>query len=139
MILNNGRVVVDDDTRNNKNGQCFYCPSKLGKPHGPECVIPLRSVVIRLEIEMVIDVPEFWDVGNLEFWMNEGSSCADNLVARIPDPGKGRCLCNQVSGVYLREATEQDHEFLNFEPRGVAKPKAKPTDVVGWIPSSSHR
>jgi hypothetical protein len=60
------------------NDACFYCRAKIGDTHGPECAIPIRTVVVKMEIEYTIDIPEHWDVDMLHFHRNDGSWCSNN-------------------------------------------------------------
>jgi hypothetical protein len=61
-------------------------------------------------------VPEDWDRDMIEFGMNDGSGCSDNLLGEIMEAAErrdrlDRCSCPVVTGKYVREATEEDEEF----------------------------
>jgi hypothetical protein len=77
--------------------ECFYCHSRVGQPHGPECVV----VDKRIEMEVTatlpsedrsgaseevfigtwqLDVPHFWTPHDCEFHKNDSSWCASNLL-----------------------------------------------------------
>ena len=92
-----------------KPDRCLYCDSEIGDQHKEDCVIRSKTVVINFNIEMVVDIPEYWTKENIEFRYNEGSWCADNLINML-DRGKNNCLCPYVKAEFIREATEEDEE-----------------------------
>jgi hypothetical protein len=92
--------------------ECFYCGEKLGNEHKKDCVIRQRTIVLKLEMEIVIDVPEFWDRETVEFHYNEGSWCSSNMDIWLTRMEKHKgCLCHFAEFTYLREATEDDEEY----------------------------
>jgi hypothetical protein len=97
-----------------KPDECFYCQAKVGEQHKSECVLRRRTVVVRMTIEHVIDVPEDWDASNIEFHRNESSWCANNAKADLDrvfdraDQDGATCLCGRVHYEYVREATTED-------------------------------
>jgi hypothetical protein len=114
-------IVTRDDTRSGeRNGErdtCFFCQSTLGQEHQPECVIRSRTVVVRYVIETLRPVPEAWEPHSIDFHMNDSSWCASNLLEELreiyPD-GPGVCLCGDLLGEYLREATTEDEERRGY-------------------------
>lgn len=90
---------------------CFYCGEPKGSIHKEDCVIRSRTVVIKMEAELVVDVPEFWDEEQINFHRNKGSWCATNVLSELErlDNRLG-CLCGVLKFKYLREATEEDEE-----------------------------
>jgi hypothetical protein len=70
--------------------ECFYCRSKVGELHSPECTVIVKK------IEMLVlatlpdktvhygrwarDVPHHWNQDMCEFSVNQGTWCADNLL-----------------------------------------------------------
>ena len=50
-----------------KPDRCLYCDSKIGDQHKEDCVIRSKTVVINFNIEMVVDIPEYWTKENIEF------------------------------------------------------------------------
>jgi len=66
-----------------------------------------RTVVVKMEVEIVVRVPESWDVGLIEFQRNEGSWCSNNVIQELK---RKDCLCNNTLFTYVREATEEDEE-----------------------------
>lgn len=76
-------------------GKCFYCPARLGQPHGPKCVVPQRTVRMRWVLEYDADVPANWDKRQIEFHRNMGTWCADNAVDELKKTtGDDGCLCS---------------------------------------------
>jgi len=98
-----------------KPDECFYCHEKLGGTHKPDCVIRQRTVVVRMTVDYVIDVPEHWTEDNIQFHRNEGSWCSDNALSELEQlSGRAGCLCSFMEFSYLREGTEKDEEKNQF-------------------------
>lgn len=101
------------------DGCCFYCSVPVGGEHAEDCVLRRRTVVVESTIRWVTDVPEDWDAHDVEFYLNESSSCADNIVrrlfARLNDSSTGPCYCGRIDSVYIGEATEEDEEAWGRE------------------------
>lgn len=94
--------------------ECFYCGVKKGNQHKEGCVIRKRTVVVKMEIEIVLDVPEDWDENFINFHKNESSWCASNIISELQRMDeKTGCLCEFTEFKYLREASEEDEE--NFQ------------------------
>lgn len=104
--------------------KCFYCGHVVGG-HSPGCVCLVRSVVLRLkmELDVVVDVPEDWSVELIEFQRNDGTRCADTDIEALlawrdkhtEEDGaaiEGPCFCGATEYEYVREATPQDHMDL---------------------------
>jgi hypothetical protein len=102
-----------------KPDRCFYCDSPLGQEHNEGCVIRSRTVVVRFQVDLVVDVPEDSDAESIEFKYNDGSWCADNLAQMMTETVNrmdkvNTCLCNFVKAEYLREATAEDEVDHNL-------------------------
>lgn len=117
MIQERSLTVTEADTRGHQRGpnRCFYCGATVGNEHMPECVCRQRTVMVRIEVEMPIEVAESWDAHSIEFYRNESSSCADNVInlmadalKRIEDSSLPTCFCGHTKVTYLREATRAD-------------------------------
>lgn len=79
-------LVKDEDVRPaRQDGTCFYCRQELGTPHKEECVIWTKTVRVRVTVEYDIEVPRTWDKDMIEFHRNEGTWCADNMVAELEE------------------------------------------------------
>jgi len=91
---------------------CFYCGQRIGENHKEGCAIREKTVVLDCTIRIVMDVPEFWDVDQIEFHYNDGSWCADNLLNFIQNRNSntGRCLCDCTTVKYVRDATNDDED-----------------------------
>lgn len=107
-------IVKPSDIRLGRpDGTCFYCRAELGKEHAIGCVIRKRTIIVQVTFDLLLEVPENWNEYDIEFWMNEGSSCANNLHADIGRQinrmhGQHYCMCGLTHGKFIREATEQD-------------------------------
>jgi hypothetical protein len=110
------RVRPEDERPNRRDGTCFYCSRAMGEPHENECVIASKAVVLRVTLEVVVDVPLHWTKENIEFHRNDGSWCSDNFIDRLAAwadkedderAGPG-CACASSSFEYLRDATAED-------------------------------
>lgn len=102
------------------DGTCFYCCQPLGHEHKVGCVIRRKTVIVAVTIQLLKSVPEDWDESMIESYMNESSSCSNNIVddivAQQDRLGEERCMCNFVEGKYLREATEADEQQFTVPP-----------------------
>lgn len=77
-----------------KPDECFYCHSKIGEQHKPECVCRRKTVRIRLSIEFDHDTVESWDREAIDFHLNESSYCLSNLMTEIEEDARAAgCLC----------------------------------------------
>lgn len=94
-----------------KPDECFYCQRTLGSDHAAECVMRLKTVVVRATVEYVVIVPESWTKDNIEFHRNDSSWCADNMLAELERVSEDKaCICHMVEFAYLRDATTDDEE-----------------------------
>lgn len=91
--------------------ECFYCHAKVGEQHKKDCVIRSRTVNLDVTMHIVMDVPEDWNEGQIDFHYNMSSWCASNLLTYLDHrEDSGRCLCNITDVKYVGEATEEDEE-----------------------------
>lgn len=112
-----GPRIIDTDAARpaGKPEECFYCKRPAGTEHAASCTYPLKTVVCRVIVEYVREVPNCWSQQQIDFHMNKSSSCTDNLIDEM---GRvGNCTCRQVTGVYLREATGGDEIELGYASR----------------------
>ena len=93
-----------------KTDECYYCGAKVGEQHKLNCVIRKKTIVTRLTIDFVDNVPENWDKEVIDFHYNNSSWCASNILNRLEERNNFRCLCDVASFEYLRDATEEDEE-----------------------------
>lgn len=92
--------------------ECFYCQTKLGGEHKPNCVLRLRTVVVRATIEYVITVPEFWSPDFINFHRNDSPWCSSNMIGELKQFDTYGCLCHVTTWEYLREADDADMVML---------------------------
>jgi hypothetical protein len=95
--------------------ECFYCHEKLGQPHSRDCCCRRRTIVLRASVDLVIEVPSDWDLGNINFHFNELCNCHDNrlrmIATALRDAKKrGECSCRYLSFSYQEEATPEHKE-----------------------------
>ena len=116
-------LVTEEDTRplsyRGRSTQCFYCKGILGGPHQDNCIVPQRTVVMEMTLTYVVRMPRSWDTRQIEFRHNESSWCSDSVLHTLAEAVEhgNNCLCSGASFKFVREATEEDHEFLPFDPR----------------------
>jgi hypothetical protein len=104
-------VKAADERPARKDGTCFYCSQPIGGLHKEGCVIRSRTVLCEFTVTLVRRVPEDWDAHMIEFHMNDSSWCAGNLIHEMKEiDGDDNCLCANVSGRLVREATKEDEE-----------------------------
>jgi len=106
-------IVTKDDVRPASVDKtiCFYCDEKIGRPHKLDCVVPQRTVIVRMTIEYPVEVPKYWSKENIEFHRNDGSWCSNNALdelAQLYDQEGGSspdCMCFiGTKFEYVREA-----------------------------------
>lgn len=99
---------------NGPKDRCFYCRSKIGETHGPECVMVSKTVKVRMTIEYYITVPSFWDKEVVERHRNESSWCASNALDELEKlwEENGKCICDFTKFKYIGE---ESHPFLDEE------------------------
>lgn len=120
MDLETTNLVRPQDERPGRpDGTCFYCRAAMGQPHKSGCVILGKSVVMRITLDVVMDVPRDWKPGLIDFHFNDSSWCADNFVgkleawkARTENDDDERCLCSTLQADFVRDATPEDHASL---------------------------
>ncbi len=116
MKRNNWEVTEDSIRPAGNKDECFYCHSKIGEQHKPDCVIRNRTVLVKVSFEVLLDVPESWDSNSIEFmYSGEGSYCGDNVLDILERQAeRAGCLCDVIETKYIREATEEDEEEFKF-------------------------
>lgn len=131
MIIGHNDVRPGDNRPAGKPDECFYCNQKMGWQHKPGCVILQKSVVIRVTLQVVVDVPRDWKKDNIESKYNDSSWCASSFVGdlerwreRVDAIGEenakaqglygslGQCLCPVFEADFVRDATEDDHREM---------------------------
>lgn len=114
-------VKASDERPVRKDGTCFYCNARVGEMHKEGCVILSRSVVIRVEVDVVVEVPEDWSEDIIDYHYNERCRCQSTLLSDIGCWAESRAGCGEIVEVVslLREATLEDHSTLPVlsEPR----------------------
>jgi hypothetical protein len=103
-------VVAADDPGIRPAGapdECFYCRSKVGAPHGDECVMVTKRVRLRYTFEVELDVPHSWSVDNILFHRNEGTWCSRNALYELekayPSNNEAPCPCPGFKCEFLAE------------------------------------
>lgn len=68
--------------------ECFYCGKKIGEPHARDCVIVTKRILMRItSVDGTVtgsceyDEAYCFDRDTCEYMRNEGSWCADNILA----------------------------------------------------------
>lgn len=120
MELVGTNTVREADVRPARaDGTCFYCRAPLGAQHVQGCVIRSRTVVVRVEIDVVIAVPQDWTSESIDFHHNEGSWCSNNMLEQLgewaaadDDCRRPACSCGAMTVTYQREADENDDATL---------------------------
>jgi len=110
-------VTVDAVRPAGKQDHCFYCGQVIGDRHKEDCVLWERKVVVTVTFELLRDVPMYWDQSMIEFQMNDGTYCMDNVLDQLFREanivGEGICYsCPRAKGKYLRDASAEDIEHL---------------------------
>ena len=63
-----------------------------------------KKIKINVSMNINIEVPEEWDKTMIEFWANEGTWCASNIIRNIIKFKKENgCLCDCTKITYIEE------------------------------------
>lgn len=113
-------VRAEDARPAGKPGECFYCNQPIGKHHGPECVLMVRSVyyVVHADGDFVglweHGEPAFWNVEQCLFHKHGSTWCADNAATegrwrygkpvfqKFVDAIQPACLCGLAKFTLVR-------------------------------------
>lgn len=118
MKHEDSRIVTSDAVRPARpDGTCFHCLRAVGELHTDDCVHVRQSVVVEARIRALVLVPASWNSHDIEFYLNESSYCATNLVndiGRVSDLREAAdlCMCPFFSATFVREATAEDEQEL---------------------------
>lgn len=68
-----------------------------------------KKVMIYVSVHMDVEVPEDWDKKMIEFYYNDSSYCASNLIEDMHAVNEqrdkeGSCMCDLVSVKYVADA-----------------------------------
>jgi len=87
--------------------RCFYCKEDVGQQHKEDCVCIVKKARVKLTIEYDIEIPEHWNKEILEYFRNDGTWCANNLIDELAELTEGdNCLCLLAKYEYLRHVSE---------------------------------
>jgi hypothetical protein len=89
-----------------------------------------RYVTVKFTTELVFEVPLDFDIGEIDYWLNEGTRCASNTIDELSETlerqdaigalsgGTQPCCCMASNHEYLRESTPEDLERCAIERCG---------------------
>lgn len=110
------KVLANDDGIRPAGEQdaCFYCRSKIGEPHGDECVMVEKLVKVRYTFELEIKIPHHWDAHRFECHRNDGTWCADNAIGELEElkTHDSGCLCNRFTAEFVSVVDETPIQTL---------------------------
>lgn len=112
-------LVKPEDVRPARpDGTCFYCYVSLGREHQKGCVCRRKTVVIDFTVRLVREVPENWDEDYIESRINAGWWCSSNIIDELQVVhSHSGCLCGNLKGKFVREATEKDEREYGISNR----------------------
>ena len=84
----------------NAGSVCFYCGATDGNPHGAECVVVCKRVILSYTFQLEVMVPYHWSPEDIESHRNMGTWCANNALDEL-DNQEGECLCGVFSCTYV--------------------------------------
>ncbi len=103
-------VLADDDGIRPAGNPyaCFYCRQSVGEPHGLDCVIVGKRVLVRYTIEVPVVIPHHWTADDLAFHREDSSSCANNIIEWdfAKAVGEYGCLCAFLKRAELVEVLD---------------------------------
>jgi hypothetical protein len=110
MRLDSWTVTEKDARPAGRPGECFYCKALVGQEHKKGCVCRRRTVVLKVEAELVVSVPEDWP----QDLAGEPFSCQSTVLERLRETeqrmeaAEEGCMCGVIQTSFLREATGED-------------------------------
>lgn len=104
-----------------KGSKCSHCKSLIGVKHEEECPRYRKNVVIKLEVLCLVEMPNCYTEGDVEFYYNESSSCLNNLYNDIEKActklnAEGSCMCGygEVSVHTMTPEESPSESYLNL-------------------------
>jgi len=92
---------------------CFYCSRLIGREHAEDCVLRIKTVMVRATTEYPVVVPSHWSKDDIEFHRNEGSWCSSNMIGELQEVfDAGDCLCLRTKFEYLGDADEHNDSLV---------------------------
>lgn len=92
--------------------RCFYCGTKVGDEHKPECVTLRKRAMVRFTVEMPVVMPKSWDAEMVAHYYGQGTWCASNFLELLeqldtavddaPDEVTW-CMCGMVHGELIED------------------------------------
>jgi len=104
-------LVADGATSEESPDSCVACGASIGTEHKEMCPVRSRTVVLKIVVELVDDVPEHWDTDLInDYYSSEcGTAQVSRAIKTAAIMGKGgNCLCGFVTSTYIREATSDE-------------------------------
>jgi hypothetical protein len=80
---------------------------------------PRKTVIVETKVTYGISVPEDWGKEDVEFYLNDSSSCSQNRLDDwnqylTEDSRRGHCFCIFTESTYLREMVVGKDEWLRM-------------------------
>ena len=111
MIHSETNIVKPDISRDSLE-KCYYCKNSIGELHKSDCVMRCRTITVDIKIKTVLEIPQFWDKKEIDFYLNDSSVCSNYFIDLIKKHEPKDCWCYLCSFEYIREATKIDEENL---------------------------
>ncbi len=71
-----------------------------------------KKVVLRMEIDLIVEVPDDWDTDQIHYFYNDGTHCTSNEIQQLADTymvdDDHHCPCPASKFTYLRDVDEKD-------------------------------
>jgi len=118
-------IVCNDDPGIRPAGKpdrCFYCKKKIGEPHGNDCVMVSKRILMRIEStdgsitgSWEFASPYSFSPETEEYMKNDGTWCANNVfdsdeivwdqpdaLVRLKLKSEDKCLCDELRFEFVR-------------------------------------
>lgn len=79
---------------------CFYCRQPIGSTHAENCVLVVKTVTVKMEVEYEVEVPAHWDAKDVEFHRNDSSWCMSNALRELLKINDG-CHCARTKFTFI--------------------------------------
>jgi hypothetical protein len=77
--------------------------------------------IVKVETMVLLDFPEDWNNSDIEFYLNDSSSCSSNVLSALADSDDElECGCSVTTMTVVSDPTDEDiaaHRFIDLREK----------------------
>lgn len=74
-----------------------------------------KFIKATMTIDVIYEVPEEWDENMINFYFNESSWCADNMLDLLIERSQnGKCSCDITEFSYVKDVSPEEAEKWGY-------------------------